>query len=84
MANIRITVDGNVLMDADPGTWSSAPPNMMPLQLGKPDPDPWMVAMMPTVAKVATEAMAGKKPGDITITVTTDDNGWTLDVEHSA
>lgn len=28
MSNIKITVDGKVLMDTDPGTWRSTPPDI--------------------------------------------------------
>lgn len=82
MSHIRITVDNTVLMDADPGTWTHTPPDINTLKL-KAGNQPWGLAVMATVAETATLAMAGKPARDTTITITTDDDGWTIEVEHA-
>lgn len=84
MSHIRITIDDEVVMDADPGQWSVTPPDVASLQLkgGGTTPKPWMQAVLLTLASVATLAMAGKPAGDTVITVTTRDGGWTLDVHE--
>lgn len=81
MSHIRIEVDGTVLMDADPGTWHATPPDINSLKL-KAGNQPWGLAVMATVAETATLAMAGKPGRNTTITITTDGDGWTMDVEH--
>jgi hypothetical protein len=83
MSNIRIAIDGKTVMDSDPGQWSTQPPDLASLQNlgGGAQPQPWMQAIMITLAKVATEAMAGVKGGDTSIEVTTRAGGWTMDVQ---
>lgn len=81
MANIRITVDDTVLMDADPGTWTQTPPDINTLKL-KAGNQPWGLAVMASVAETATLTMAGKPVTDTTITITTRDGGWTMDVQR--
>lgn len=58
MAHIHIEVDGAVLMDGNPGDWTSNPPEMDKLQLKGGTPDPWMVALMPSVANAVTKTLA--------------------------
>ncbi|OMC52537.1 hypothetical protein A5742_16445 [Mycolicibacterium fortuitum] len=58
MAHIHIEVDGDVLMDGNPGEWTSNPPEMDKLQLKGGTPDPWMVALMPSVANAVTKTLA--------------------------
>lgn len=82
MSHIRITVDDTTIMDADPGTWRQTPPDINTLKL-KAGSQPWGLAVMATVAEAATLAMAGKEGRDTTITITTDTDGWTMDVEHA-
>lgn len=85
MSNIRITIDGNLVMDSNPGQWSTTPPDIEGLKLegGGNTPEPWMQAIMITLARVATEALAGAKAGDTAITATTRKGGWTLDVDQA-
>lgn len=82
MSHIRIEVDGDVLMSADPGTWTHTPPDINGLNL-KAGNQPWGLAVMATVAEAATLVMAGKPARDTTITITTDTDGWTMDVRHA-
>ncbi|MDO3206618.1 MFS transporter [Mycobacteroides abscessus] len=82
MSHIRIIVDGDTLMDADPGNWRSTPPDIESLKL-KTGGQPWGIALMGAVAEAATLSMANLPATDTTIVVTTRDNGWTLDVEKS-
>ena len=81
MSHIRITVDDTTIMDADPGTWTHTPPDINTLKL-KAGNQPWGLAVMATVAEAATLVMAGKPARDTTITITTDADGWTMDVRH--
>ena len=80
MSHIRITVDGNVLMDVDPGEWSTTPPDIARLKLSG-EGQPWMLAIMASVAKAATLALAGKAGQDTAIGVTTRPAGWTMSVD---
>ncbi|OHT87130.1 MFS transporter [Mycobacteroides saopaulense] len=82
MSHITITIDGDTLMDADPGSWRSTPPDIEALKL-KSGGQPWGIALMGAVAEAATLSMANLPATDTTIVVTTRDNGWTLDVEKS-
>lgn len=79
---IRITVDGQTIMDADPGEWRTTPPDIDSLKL-KAGTQPWGLAVMGTVAEAATLAMAGKSCGDTTIAITSRATGWSMDVERS-
>lgn len=82
MNHIRITVDGTTIMDADPGTWRQTPPDINSLKL-KAGSQPWGLAVMATVAETATLAMANKTGRNTTITIATQADGWTMDVEHA-
>ncbi|AGT12508.1 hypothetical protein HAMULUS_99 [Mycobacterium phage Hamulus] len=75
---IHIEVDGKVLMHADPGQWTTTPPDVQAVQKAGPN-EPWMLPIMAALAKAATLAMAGAKHEDATIRVTTRKNGWTMD-----
>lgn len=81
MSNFKITVDGKTLMDADPGTWRAAPPELPDLKR-ESDGQGWGLAVMATLAQTATLAQLGQPTGDTTMTVTTRATGWTLDVEQ--
>ncbi|AXQ65015.1 hypothetical protein HWC44_gp102 [Mycobacterium phage ThetaBob] len=86
MTNIRISVDDKVLMDADPGTWTTTPPDIESLKQhlgGVDEPQPYMQAIMLALAKVATYAMVGKQQPSTTIAVTTRPTGWTLSVDET-
>ncbi|CPX29539.1 Hypothetical major facilitator transporter [Mycobacteroides abscessus] len=81
MAHITITIDGDTLMDADPGSWRSTPPDIESLKL-KTGGQPWGIALMGAVAEAATLSMANLTGTDTAIMVTTRDNGWTLEVQR--
>ncbi|AWH14491.1 hypothetical protein HWB60_gp097 [Mycobacterium phage TChen] len=86
MTNIRITIDDKTLMDADPGTWTTTPPDIETLKQhlgGIDEPEPYMQAIMLTLAKVATLAMVGKQQPNTTIAVTTRPTGWTLSIDET-
>jgi hypothetical protein len=85
MSNIRITIDGDTVMDSDPGDWSLTPPDIDSLKLKATGPGkPWGLAVMSTIADAAPRALAGHTIGNTTITVTTTSTGWTMDVDHEA
>ena len=79
MSHIRVILDGNTIMDGDPGEWTAKPPAITDLELRakSANPEPW-VQILTTFARAA---VAGR---DATITATTRDTGWTLDVEYNA
>ncbi|CPR78950.1 Hypothetical major facilitator transporter [Mycobacteroides abscessus subsp. abscessus] len=81
MSNIKITVDGKVLMDTDPGKWRSTPPDIPDLKR-QSGGQGWGLAAMVTLAQAGTLAELGQPIGDTTMTITTRANGWTLDVEQ--
>lgn len=81
MSHIKITVDGKTLMDADPGTWRSTPPNIPDLKR-QSGGQGWGLAVMATLAQTATLAELGQSTGDTTMTITTRAKGWSLDVEQ--
>ncbi|WP_100481924.1 MFS transporter, partial [Mycobacteroides abscessus] len=81
MSNIKITVDGKVLMDTDPGKWRSTPPDIPDLKR-QSGGQGWGLAVMVTLAQAGTLAELGQPIGDTTMTITTRANGWTLDVEQ--
>lgn len=77
MANVKVTVDDEVIADGDLGQWSNNPPPLLEEQLkAGARPRPWMRALLLTVADAAMRDRAmditvHTKPGD----------GWTLDVD---
>ncbi|AEL19986.1 hypothetical protein CL81_gp67 [Mycobacterium phage Charlie] len=79
MSHIRVTIDGNTIMDGNPGQWATKLPAIADLELRATsgNPEPW-VQILTTFARAAA---AGR---DATITATTDTNGWTLNVEYGA
>ncbi|AIT14578.1 hypothetical protein SEA_TAPIOCA_69 [Mycobacterium phage Tapioca] len=79
MSHIRVTLDGNTIMDGDPGQWATKPPAIADLELraASGNPEPWVQIL----TAFARAAVTGR---NTTITATTRDNGWTLDVEHHA
>lgn len=85
MAKLKITVDGDVLMDSDPGEWRTTPPDLsaLPIRAGA-QPAPWMLTIMDAVNKTAMRAVAGHETGSAEITVTTRAYGWTVDYDAAA
>lgn len=80
MSHIQITVDGKTLMDADPGTWRSTPPDIPALQR-QTGGEPWGLAVMGAVAHAATLAMVGQSTGDTSITIATRAGGFTMEAD---
>ena len=84
MSRITIIVDDATLMDADPGSWSTTPPDMDSLksdlsQRGG-DNQPWMMSILYTIATVAPKVLMGQDAGDTTIAVTTRADGYDMSV----
>lgn len=84
MSSIIITVDADTLMDADPGTWSSTPPDMDSLKAALAqrggDNQPWMMSILYTIATVAPKVLMGQDAGDTTIAVATRADGYDMSV----
>lgn len=81
MSHLRITVDGVIVMDADPGEWVSTPPNLDQLNLAAGNtPQPWYQTIMFTIAQAGILAHAGQRSSNTNITVITRPDGWNLDV----
>ena len=85
MAHITVTIDGDTIMDADPGTWSTTPPdiNALGFRGRSSQPEPWRQLIMLTIAETATLALAGKPGVNTHINVTTRTDGWTMDMEQT-
>lgn len=81
MSNIKITLDGKTLMDADPGTWRATPPSLPDLKR-QSGGQGWGLTVMATLAQTATLAGLGQDTGNTTMTITTRANGWTVDVDQ--
>ncbi|MEE3066586.1 MAG: hypothetical protein VYA67_22035 [Actinomycetota bacterium] len=73
---MTITVDGDTLMDADTGQWTTKPPELEQLNLrgGGNNPQPWLQTIMFILAKAGITALSGQ-------TTTEPDNRWTMTVE---
>jgi hypothetical protein len=72
---MRVTVDGQVIMDGDLGQWSTDPPELIKDQLrANARPAPWMRALMMTMADAA---MGGQS---ISVDVKTRGDGWDFSV----
>lgn len=80
--HLSITIDDDTVMDSDIGTWTHTPPDLTKLNLrgGGTKPQPWLQAIMFTVAKLATEQLSGQTTGNgrTDIHVTTRTNGWDM------
>lgn len=77
MAHIRLTVNGTTLMDGEPGAWIEASLKDITdsIKRGTP-PEPWRKPLMILMADVMPAGKAAE------FTVTTNSDGWTLDVRH--
>lgn len=84
MSRVKITVDADTLMDADPGTWSVTPPDMDGLKASLAqrggENQPWMMSILYTIATVAPKVLMGQDAGDTTISVTTRSDGYDMSV----
>lgn len=76
MSHLTITVDGDTLMDGDTGDWTYNPPQQVMNQLNGQTVKPYSRALL---VAMADHALASR---NATITITTRDGGWTLDVQH--
>lgn len=70
MAQIRITIDGETVMDSDCGTWTSTPPELVATHMQQPKP--WSRPLLMVVADAAM------RDQPTTITITTGPKTWTL------
>lgn len=76
MSRIRLTIDGDTIMDGDLGQWHNKPPESLTQHLNPAaNPQPWAKAAMLAIVQAALEKR------DVVIVVTTRDGGWTLDVD---
>lgn len=77
MPTMRVTIDGNVVMDGDLGNWSTNPPELITEQLkANARPAPWMRALMLTMAEAAMSEQS------MTVDVVTRADGWDYSVSH--
>lgn len=84
MSHLRITIDGQTLMDANPGQWTHTPPDLSKLNFNAGSVDqPYMLTIQGIVAKRAIEAIAGHARGNTDITVTTRADGWDMSTTTS-
>jgi hypothetical protein len=87
MANVRIIIDGTTAMDSEVSLRTGALPTMDELKgsLQKAAGGEFKPWQLPTVGALSAVLLEGNLKGAIpntTITVTTRDGGWTLDVQH--
>jgi hypothetical protein len=76
VAHIRLTLDGDTLMDGDLGAWQQQPPEAVADMLRNGGRgEPWH---RPTLMVIADADLRNKSA---TITITTSADGWTLDVQ---
>lgn len=81
MTHVKLTIDGEVQMDGDLGSWSKEPPAVSDLKLKAGVPgsaSQWSMAVLQVIA-----AAAVKRVKSTTIEVTTRAGGWTLDVSNA-
>lgn len=87
MANIKIVVDGNTAMDSNVTLRQGDLPTMDQFRDSLQNAaggqfQPWQLPTVGALSAILLEANMKGAIRDTTITVTTDDDGWTLDVEH--
>lgn len=78
MPHATLTIDGTTVLDTQLDTGGHHTPTQIAelIQTARTSKQPWLkVAMIP----LAEAILLGH---DITITITTDSDGWTLDVDH--
>lgn len=75
--HIKLTVDGETLMDGDLGEWKHKPPTAIQ-HLIKPGrkPEPYLQAALGAVLEASLISKSA------TIDCTTRENGWTVSVDH--
>lgn len=78
MAHTKITIDGDTILDANLSSdWQGKLPDQIQAYL-RPDakPEPWRMAL---IHEFTQSVLAGRP---LTVTVTTRDTGYTLDIDH--
>lgn len=87
MANVRIIVDGNTVMDSQVSLRQGDLPTMDELRTSLEKAggkfQPWQLPTVGALSTVLLEANLAGTVKNTTITVTTRDTGWTLDVEQA-
>jgi hypothetical protein len=78
MATLRITVDGNTVMDGDLGQWTTEPPFIAEQLKANARPAPWMRCLMLTLADAAMSEKV------MSVDVRTRANGWDFSVTERA
>lgn len=78
-ARMRITVDGDTLMDADLGNWTQPKPQIDQLNqlAASPTPPAWTRPVMVMLAEAALRKRS------LNIDITTRDSGWTMSVDDA-
>jgi len=73
VSHLKVVVDGEVLMDADPGTWSSEPPDLESLKGALAsrggENQPWMMSILYTLATLLPQTLMGQDVGSVVISV---------------
>ena len=78
MTNLRVTLDGETVIDGDMGEWNANPPEILREQLAATStPRPWMRCLLMVVANAALTGT------DTEVVVRTSENRWTLEVAES-
>lgn len=84
MSHVRVTINGEKMMDDNLGNWTAQPPEFLKRMVqkdphsGKP-PRPESHIMAVGVA-ISTAVLTGE---DANIDVTTDEDGWSMSVKRS-
>lgn len=74
MTHVRITIDGDTVMDTDISQWNTEPPAITDLKLQAAADQPWAI---PTIQALTAAAI---RQHDTDIDVTTGDTEFTLHV----
>lgn len=88
MANVKVVIDGNTVMDSQVTLRQGELPSMDTLR-GQLEQSaggtfkPWLMPTIGTLGAILLDANLKGAVQDTTITVTTRADGWTLDVEHA-
>jgi putative MFS transporter len=88
MSRIQITADGQTLMDATVGVRKGELPSLDELKTSLSNAaggtmKPWTVCALQALALSLQPMLVGNTMGDTTITITTREQGWTLDVDSA-
>lgn len=75
MAQIRIVIDGDTIIDKDIGEWTQSLPELQDYLQPDSKPQPWMQAVLISLTGAAVRGQP------FAAEVTTRPDGWTLNVE---